>query len=108
MVKLNHLEPRWSIQDYDVILVKNPPTQPSQDTIGPLSQINQPVDHRINPQIRRGSVGPIGMTSGTFPGGQRGSLAKIHDMKNEAPITKVHTQVFFSINTRYFILKYRI
>ena len=34
------------------------------------------------------------MTSGTFPGGQRGSLAKIHDMKNEAPITKVHTQVF--------------
>merc|ERR1711953_1013746 len=33
------------------------------------------------------------MTSGTFPGGQRGSLAKIHDMKNEAPITKVHTQV---------------
>lgn len=63
------------------------------DTIGPLSQINQPVDHRINPQIRRGSVGPIGMTSGTFPGGQRGSLAKIHDMKNEAPITKVHTQV---------------
>ena len=35
------------------------------------------------------------MTSGTFPGGQRGSLAKIHDMKNEAPITKVHTQVSF-------------
>ena len=37
------------------------------------------------------------MTSGTFPSGQRGSLAKIHDMKNEAPITKVHTQVFFFI-----------
>lgn len=62
------------------------------DTIGPLSQSIHPAD-RINPTNRRGSVGPIGMTSGSFQGGQRGSLAKIHDMKNEAPITKVHTQV---------------
>ena len=29
--------------------------------------------------------------------GPRGSLAKIHDMKNEAPITKVHTQVSFGL-----------
>ena len=49
--------------------------------------------------MRRNSMqgGGSSVYGGVIPDGRtgpRGSLAKIHDMKNEAPITKVHTQVY--------------
>ena len=77
-----------------MILVKTP--QPSADSIGPLlNQGHGPVERGI----RRGSLStPLHHhTSGHHPpfahSSQRGSLAKIHDMNKEAPITKVQSQV---------------
>ena len=102
------------IQDYDVILVKTP--QPNADSIGPL--VNQglagPVDRGVH---RRGSLStPLhhhhhhggASTTQHHPSfvhtSQRGSLAKIHDMNKEAPITKVQSQVRLMLIIKHTLL----
>lgn len=67
------------------------------DHIGPLSNPMPNLQGGAAGMMRRNSMqGGSSVYSGVLPDGRtgpRGSLAKIHDMKNEAPITKVHTQV---------------